>query len=141
MGVFITRGVDADGLDLKKKWEFVAASVGDDVTGGQVLEQYEDRYDYSQDHGPTKGLWASSPSNRRIQSHKRFANSMMGLISMMQDGRTAPRPLRRNALQTPPCHRHENTGSFPSCGGGAAGMSPLVLRQSQQCSQNTQMPN
>ena len=38
MGVFITRGVDADGLDLKKKWEFVAtASVGDDVTGGQVI--------------------------------------------------------------------------------------------------------
>ena len=38
MGVFITRGVDADGLDLEKKWEFVAtASKGDDVTGGQVI--------------------------------------------------------------------------------------------------------
>jgi V/A-type H+-transporting ATPase subunit A len=38
MGVFITRGVDADGLDLKKKWDFVAtASKGDDVLGGQVI--------------------------------------------------------------------------------------------------------
>ena len=38
MGVFITRGVDADGLDLSKKWEFNAtASVGDDVSGGSVI--------------------------------------------------------------------------------------------------------
>ena len=38
MGVFITRGVDADGLDLKKKWEFVpTASTGDEVKGGQVI--------------------------------------------------------------------------------------------------------
>ena len=38
MGVFITRGVDADGLDLEKKWDFVAtASKGDDVLGGQVI--------------------------------------------------------------------------------------------------------
>ena len=38
MGVFITRGVDADGLDLKKKWEFNAtASKGDKVSAGQVI--------------------------------------------------------------------------------------------------------
>ena len=38
MGVFITRGVDADGLDLKKKWEFNAtASVGDEVSAGAVI--------------------------------------------------------------------------------------------------------
>ena len=38
MGVFITRGVDADGLDLKKKWEFNAtASKGDEVSAGQVI--------------------------------------------------------------------------------------------------------
>ena len=38
MGVFITRGVDADGLDLKKKWEFNAtASKGDEVSSGQVI--------------------------------------------------------------------------------------------------------
>jgi len=38
MGVFITRGVDADGLDLEKKWAFEAtASVGDEVFGGQVI--------------------------------------------------------------------------------------------------------
>ena len=38
MGVFITRGVDADGLDLERKWDFVAtASKGDDVLGGQVI--------------------------------------------------------------------------------------------------------
>ena len=35
MGVFITRGVDADGLDLTKKWEFNAtASV---VTKSQAV--------------------------------------------------------------------------------------------------------
>ena len=38
MGVFITRGVDADGLDLEKKWDFVAtAEKGDEVSGGQVI--------------------------------------------------------------------------------------------------------
>ena len=38
MGVFIRRGVDADGLDMKKKWEFNAtASVGDEVSGGTVI--------------------------------------------------------------------------------------------------------
>ena len=38
MGVFITRGVDADGLDLTKKWEFNAtASAGDEVSGGSVI--------------------------------------------------------------------------------------------------------
>ncbi len=38
MGVFITRGVDADGLDLEKKWTFEStASVGDEVFGGQVI--------------------------------------------------------------------------------------------------------
>ena len=38
MGVFITRGVDADGLDLKRKWEFNAvAKKGDEVSSGQVI--------------------------------------------------------------------------------------------------------
>ena len=38
MGVFITRGVDADGLDMKKKWEFnPTVSVGDEVSGGAVI--------------------------------------------------------------------------------------------------------
>ena len=38
MGVFITRGVDADGLDLSKKWNFNATvSVGDEVSGGSVI--------------------------------------------------------------------------------------------------------
>ena len=38
MGVFITRGVDADGLDLEKKWAFEStASVGEEVFGGQVI--------------------------------------------------------------------------------------------------------
>ena len=38
MGVFITRGVDADGLELTKKWEFNAtASVGDEISGGSVI--------------------------------------------------------------------------------------------------------
>ena len=38
MGAFITRGVDADGLDLKKKWEFNAtASKGDEVDAGHVI--------------------------------------------------------------------------------------------------------
>ncbi|MEC9173914.1 MAG: V-type ATP synthase subunit A, partial [Candidatus Thermoplasmatota archaeon] len=38
MGVFITRGVDADGLDLEKKWAFEStASIGDEVFGGQVI--------------------------------------------------------------------------------------------------------
>ena len=38
MGVFITRGVDADGLDLEKKWDFKAtAKKGDEVNSGQVI--------------------------------------------------------------------------------------------------------
>ena len=38
MGVFITRGVDADGLDLSKKWEFnPSVSVGDEVSGGSII--------------------------------------------------------------------------------------------------------
>ena len=38
MGVFITRGVDADGLDLNKEWEFVpTVKVGDEVTAGNVI--------------------------------------------------------------------------------------------------------
>ena len=38
MGVFITRGVDADGLDLNKEWEFVpTVKVGDEVSAGHVI--------------------------------------------------------------------------------------------------------
>jgi len=38
MGVFITRGVDADGLDLTKEWEFVpTVKVGDELTAGHVI--------------------------------------------------------------------------------------------------------
>ncbi len=38
MGVFITRGVDADGLDLEKKWDFKATvKKGDEVHSGQVI--------------------------------------------------------------------------------------------------------
>ena len=38
MGTFITRGVDADGLDQEKKWAFEAtAKKGDKVEGGQVI--------------------------------------------------------------------------------------------------------
>ena len=38
MGVFITRGVDADGLDLEKEWEFSpTVKKGDEVVPGQVI--------------------------------------------------------------------------------------------------------
>jgi len=38
MGVFITRGVDADGLDLEKEWEFKpSVNAGDEVVPGQVI--------------------------------------------------------------------------------------------------------
>ena len=38
MGVFITRGVDADGLDMEKKWEFTATvKKGDEVSGGDTI--------------------------------------------------------------------------------------------------------
>jgi len=38
MGVFITRGVDADGLNLEKKWDFNATvKAGDEVSAGQVI--------------------------------------------------------------------------------------------------------
>jgi V/A-type H+-transporting ATPase subunit A len=38
MGVFITRGVDADGFDMEKKWTFEAiVSPGDEVVSGQVI--------------------------------------------------------------------------------------------------------
>ena len=38
MGVFITRGVDADAFDLERKWTFEATvSVGDEVGSGQVI--------------------------------------------------------------------------------------------------------
>ena len=38
MGVFITRGVDADGLDREKKWDFNASvKAGDEVSAGQVI--------------------------------------------------------------------------------------------------------
>ncbi len=38
MGVFLTRGVDADAFDLEKNWTFEPqVSVGDSVVGGQVV--------------------------------------------------------------------------------------------------------
>ncbi|MGY8670111.1 MAG: V-type ATP synthase subunit A [Candidatus Poseidoniales archaeon] len=38
MGVFITRGVDADAFDLERKWTFEATvAVGDEVGSGQVI--------------------------------------------------------------------------------------------------------
>ena len=38
MGTFIDRGVDADGLDLEKLWEFVpTVKVGDSVIQGQTI--------------------------------------------------------------------------------------------------------
>ena len=43
MGDFITRGVDAPGLDLQKKWEFKAAlKAGDFVEGGTILGEVEE---------------------------------------------------------------------------------------------------
>ena len=43
MGVFITRGVDADGLDLERKWEFNAvAKKGDEVSSGQVIGKVQE---------------------------------------------------------------------------------------------------
>ena len=43
MGVSITRGVDADGLDLKRKWEFNAvAKKGDEVSLGQVIGKVQE---------------------------------------------------------------------------------------------------
>ena len=38
MGVFITRGVDADGLDMERKWEFTATvKKGDEISSGVVI--------------------------------------------------------------------------------------------------------
>ena len=38
MGVFITRGVDADGLDLEREWEFKSTvDKGDEVSSGHVI--------------------------------------------------------------------------------------------------------
>ena len=38
MGVFITRGVDADGIVMDKKWEFnPTVAVGDEVSSGHVI--------------------------------------------------------------------------------------------------------
>ncbi len=38
MGVFITRGVDADGLDLERKWDFNASvKAGDEISAGHVI--------------------------------------------------------------------------------------------------------
>lgn len=43
MGNFITRGVDAPGLDQNKKWDFKAtANVGDDVNSGSVIGEIEE---------------------------------------------------------------------------------------------------
>ena len=43
MGVFITRGVEADGLDLERKWEFNAvAKKGDEVSSGQVIGKVQE---------------------------------------------------------------------------------------------------
>ena len=43
MGDFITRGVDAPGLDEKKKWEFKAtAKKGDRVKGGALLGEVQE---------------------------------------------------------------------------------------------------
>jgi len=39
MGVFITRGVDADGLDLEREWEFKATvNKGDEISSGHAIE-------------------------------------------------------------------------------------------------------
>jgi V/A-type H+-transporting ATPase subunit A len=38
MGVYISRGVDADGLDMEKKWEFApTVEKGDSVSGGHTI--------------------------------------------------------------------------------------------------------
>ncbi len=38
MGVFITRGVDADGIVMDRKWQFVpTVSAGDEVSSGQII--------------------------------------------------------------------------------------------------------
>jgi len=43
MGVFITRGVDADGLDLEKKWTFKpVVEVGAEVSGGDFIGEVEE---------------------------------------------------------------------------------------------------
>src|SRR3989344_4587690 len=43
MGDFIKRGVYADGLDAKKKWDFKAtAKKGDKVSGGSIIGEVEE---------------------------------------------------------------------------------------------------
>ena len=43
MGVFITRGVDADGLDLERKWDFNAVvKKGDEISSGHVIGKVQE---------------------------------------------------------------------------------------------------
>ncbi len=95
MGVFITRGVDADAFDMEKVWTFEPkVGKGDEVVSGQSLAMFRNRDHRSQDHG-------SSRQGRRGQIHR------IGRLQRHADG---VRPRGRHGT----ADDAEVAGSFPS---------------------------
>ncbi|MBO58264.1 MAG: V-type ATP synthase subunit A [Euryarchaeota archaeon] len=129
MGTFITRGVDADGLDQKKKWTFEpTAKKGDKVESGQTIGTVQET--------PTIAHKIMIPPNMSgtIKSIKGGDFTVSDTVCTLEDGTEiammqrwpvrAPRPYRQKYAPDTPLV----TGMrildflFPLAKGGAAGI-------------------
>ncbi len=129
MGTFITRGVDADGLDQEKKWTFEpTAKKGDKVEGGQVVGTVQETETIAHK------IMVPPNMNGTIKSIKSGDFTVSETVCVLDDGTEiammqrwpvrAPRPYKQKYAPDTPLV----TGMrildflFPLAKGGAAGI-------------------
>jgi V/A-type H+-transporting ATPase subunit A len=127
MGNFIRRGVDAPGLDRKKKWDFrPAARKGDSVKGGDLIGEVEETpslyHRIMVPHGISGKI--SDIKNGRFSVDEAIARLDDGTeITMMQKWPVRkPRPLRKKLPPTVPLITGQRIfdALFPLAKGGTA---------------------
>ena len=129
MGVFITRGVDADGLDLEKEWDFTpTVEVGAEVSGGDIIGEVEETSTIT--HRimvpPGKGGTVKSIESGSFNVKQTVCTLADGTeLQMMQEWPVrAPRPFKQKYAPDTPLV----TGTrildflFPLAKGGTAGI-------------------
>ncbi|MBI2139610.1 V-type ATP synthase subunit A [Candidatus Woesearchaeota archaeon] len=127
MGDFIKRGVQAPGLDHKKKWEFkAAAKKGDEVKGGAVIGTVEEM------PGIVHKIMVKPDVHGKIESIKSGSFTVDEAVGELEDGTELklfhqwpvriPRPVAKKLMPETPLVTGQRVidGLFPVAKGGVA---------------------
>ncbi|MFC1768246.1 V-type ATP synthase subunit A [Nanoarchaeota archaeon] len=127
MGDFITRGIDAPGLDRKKKWDFKPLKKkGDDLTGGDILGEVEET------PGIIHKILAPPNTSGKIKDIKSGSFTVEENIGELEDGTELklmqkwpvrkPRPVKQKLPPVIPLITGQRIfdGFFPLAKGGVA---------------------